>query len=94
MEVFKEVLNKIESRYIDELLSKSQEEIVDEWYFVWDDSKTKEYNSYNFFKILELHSSRWRRWEEHHNGPCCVVERVRDKYIMPRIKEFLEKASQ
>lgn len=35
-----------------------------------------------------MYARSCQRWEEIHNGYVCVVERVRDKYIIPKIKEF------
>lgn len=84
-----EVLEGIHKSFNDKLFAMSQEEIASEWYWNWEEDKSIEWNTYKFTDILELHKSRWRRWEEHHNGSCMVVERVRDKYVMPRVKEFL-----
>ena len=56
--------------------------------------RSKEWNLYKFSDALEMYKSRCRRWEEHHNGSSCVVERVRDKYLMPKIKDFLTKVSE
>jgi len=84
-----EVLASLEERSSADLLALSAEEIAAEWYWKWDEHRTVEWNTYKFSDILELHKRRWRRWEEHHNGNCCVVERVRDKYVMPRVREFL-----
>lgn len=77
-------------RFDDELFALTEEELASQWYWSWDKTKSAEWNTYTFNKMLELYRSNCRRWEEHHNGSCCVVERVRDKYLMPRIKEFLE----
>lgn len=71
-----------------ELFALSESELANQWHFKWDDSRSVSSNLYNFFSMLELHKNRCRRWEEHHNGSCCVVERVRDKYLMPRIRDF------
>lgn len=72
-----------------DLLEKSGPEIAAEWYFKWDETRNIEQNIYEFSDILELHKRRWKKWEEHHNGHVCAVERVRDKYVMPRVREFL-----
>ena len=72
-----------------DLLALSAEEIAAEWYWRWEEGKSVDWNTYKFSGILELHKRRWRAWEEHHNGSVCVVERVRDKYVMPRVREFL-----
>ena len=84
-----EVLNNVASSSESELRTMSAEEIAVEWWWQWDDKKSAEWNTYEFNKALELHKWCWRRWEEMHNGSCCVVERVRDKYVMPRVREFL-----
>jgi hypothetical protein len=60
------------------------------WFFKYDPAASLEWNCYQFHKMLDLYSNKCRRWEESHNGSCCVVERVRDKYIMPKIREWLE----
>jgi hypothetical protein len=44
-----------------------------------------------FYDMLRLYAGQCRRWEEHHNGSCCVVERVRDTYIMPKVREFADR---
>jgi len=59
------------------------------YFFRWDESATTEWNAYQFHVLLKLYGSRCRKWEELHNGYCCVVERVRDKYLLPKIREFL-----
>lgn len=84
-----EVITSMAESFDAELLAKSADEIASEWYWKWDDRRGADWNTYKFSDILELHKRRWRRWEEHHNGSCCVVERVRDKYVMPRVREFL-----
>lgn len=40
--------------------------------------------------FASLYAHFCEKWEEQKNGRCCVVERVRDKYLMPKIKEFLK----
>lgn len=93
MNVTKEEIGKaldgMAKTFTDELLGLSAEEIAAEWYWSWDEYQNAEWNTYQFSDILELHKRRWSRWEEHHNGHVCVVERVRDKYVMPRVSEFL-----
>ena len=84
-----EVLTLLAERTNGELLALSADAIAAEWYWRWEDGRSIEWNTYMFADTLELHKRRWRRWEEHHNGSCCVVERVRDKYVMPRVREFL-----
>lgn len=84
-----DILTAILSGSDRELLALTDAEIAAEWYWIWEEGEGAEWNTYMFSDILELHKRRWRRWEEHHNGSCCVVERVRDKYVMPRVREFL-----
>lgn len=85
-----EVITGISKRLDNDLLSTSADLIAAEWYWHWDKGQSVEWNTYKFSDILEMHKRRWRRWEEHHNGSFCVVERVRDKYVMPRVREFLD----
>ena len=84
-----EVITGLVVSFDTDLLALSADEIAAEWYWRWEEDRSIEWNTYKFSDILELHKRRWRRWEEHHNGSCCVVERVRDKYVMPRVREFL-----
>jgi len=44
---------------------------------------------YYFYDALNLYKTKCRQWEEIHKGHMCVVERVRDKYLMPKIKWFI-----
>ena len=85
----REVLAAIASRADAELLALQETELYDLWYWSWDDDRSVEWNTYKFSNMLEMHKRRCRRWEEEKNGHSCVVERVRDKYLMPRVREFL-----
>lgn len=87
--VLKEVMLSIVKQADDELFSISPNELAGEWWWKWDEKMSVEWNAYEFNEKLEMYKRRCRRWEEHHNGNCCVVERVRDKYLMPKIREFL-----
>jgi hypothetical protein len=84
------VLNGILINARDELISKTRSQLEDYWYFQYDAAKSKEWNLYQFTKALDLYKSNCRRWEEHHNGNSCVVERVRDQYLMPKITQFIK----
>ena len=59
------------------------------WYFKYDKARSPAVNLYEFNQLLDLYRNKCRRWEELHNGSSCVVERVRDQYLMPKIREFL-----
>jgi hypothetical protein len=87
-EALKSVCDSIISNSNKELFAKSKEQLEEYWHFKWDDTLGLIYNTYKFFNMLGLYKSFVRRWEEHHNGCCCVVERVRDKYLIPKIAEF------
>jgi RPA family protein len=87
------VLDSILSSAKSELVNKTQAQLEDYWYFVYETTKSKEWNLYHFTKALELYKSQCRKWEEYHNGNACVVERVRDKYLMSKIKSFVENMS-
>lgn len=78
------------NRFDAELFALTEEEVASQWYWSWDDKKSVEWNTYQFFNMLNIYKQQCRRWEEHHNGSCCVVERVRDKYLIPKITQFLE----
>lgn len=84
-----DVLTSLAARADSELMALEEAELAAQWYWRWEEGRSIEWNTYMFSDILELHKWRCRRWEEHHNGHCCVVERVRDKYVMPRVREFL-----
>ena len=88
-----EVLNGIVASADAELQQMSQADLEGHWHFRWDDSASLERNLYEFHDMLELYGGFCRRWEEKHNGTCCVVERVRDTYLMPKIREFAAKVS-
>lgn len=83
------VLTSMVSRFDAELLAMPENELGKKWYFKWDETFSIEWNTYEFSEMLEMYKRSCRRWEEHHNGSCCVVERVRDKYLMPKVREFL-----
>lgn len=88
----KEVIQSLSKRMDDELQATPPDELEKQyWHFKWDDEASIEWNTYRFFQSLESYRSSCRRWEEHHHGGRCVVERVRDKYLMPKIREFLTK---
>lgn len=71
------------------LLAMSETEVDMQWYWCWEEGQSAEWNTYKFSDALEVHKRQCRRWEEFHNGNGCVVERVRDKYVMPRVREYL-----
>jgi hypothetical protein len=85
---FDETIRAISDKFDKELFEKTQGQLEDYWHFKWNDSESIPINIYEFHGMLELYRKFCRRWEEHHNGSCCVVERVRDKYLMPKIQEF------
>ena len=67
----------------------TEADLADRWFFKFDPDASLERNMYLFHDRLTLYAGSCRRWEEMHNGSMCVVERVRDKYIMPKIREFV-----
>ena len=78
------VLHALDAEYD----SMSQEDLLNRWHFRFDSGKPISWNMYRFHDTLTLYASSCRRWEEKNNGRTSVVERVRDKYLLPRIKEF------
>ena len=83
------VLTNLYSSFQAELFGKTQAGLEDYWYFKFNDNASPVLNIYEFHDMLELYSDSCRGWEEHHNGSCCIVERVRDKYLIPKIREFV-----
>jgi len=73
-----------------ELYTSTQEKLENYWFFKFDVHKSIESNLYEFTQMIELYRYNCRRWEEYHNGHVEVVERVRDKYLIPKIKEFIK----
>ena len=84
-----DAIREMADRFRSELISKSQSELQAEWAWRWEDRLSTEQNVYRFFSALTTHQRRCRDWESLHNGITCVVERVRDTYLMPRISELL-----
>ena len=78
------LLRRVEAEY----QTMSEADLEQRWYFRYEPEKSLTWNIYSFHGCLTLYGGSCRRWEEMHNGSCCVVERVRDKYLMPKIKEF------
>lgn len=85
------VMNLIIESQNKELFSKTQEQLEDYWFYNFDNDNTSEIKQYNFYDALKHYEHHCVLWEEHHKGSICIVERVRDKYILPKIRLFLEK---
>ena len=83
-----QVLTSMARSFDAELLAMTESELDSRWYFRWEENASIEWNLYKFSDALEMFKRSCRKWEEHHNGSCCVVERVRDKYLMPKIRAF------
>ena len=90
IEDIKNVMKCIVDNSQQELFACSKDELEKYWHYKPKEDMSEEQRLYNFYKMLKLYASFCRRWEEHHNGSCCVVERVRDNYIMPKIREYLQ----
>lgn len=73
-----------------ELITLTQDQLESRWLFRHEPHKTIAWSIYEFSTCLEMYKRSCRRWEEHNNGNSCVVERVRDKYLLPKIKQFEE----
>lgn len=87
----KTVITSLFNSFHEELFSKTEDQLEEYWFFEWDDDKSMDQNLYIFYELLTLYGNNCRKWEEHHHGHICVVERVRDKYIMPKISELVKK---
>ena len=92
MKEMKKVIDSIIIGADKELYSKTSEELEDYWYYDFEtEIEDVSFEYYSFFRALESYRFNCERWEEEHNGHVCVVERVRDKYLMPKIKRFIKK---
>lgn len=90
---FKGIFGALIARSDDELFNTKKEELQRKYFhFRWDESESLAANLYTFTDMLELYRRSVRRWEENSHGSCCVVERVRDEYLMPEIMSFLAMA--
>jgi len=79
----------LHTAFQDELFKCKEEDLEGYWHFKYNKEQSLVSNLYNFYDLLKLYDGFCRRWEEHTNGSCCVVERVRDKYLIPKIKNFI-----
>ena len=84
-----EIFNSVLHREYEELYALRKEELERRWFYKHNPNLIPVHQLYDFIECLELYKQSCRRWETHHNGSCMVVERVRDQYLMPKIKEFL-----
>ena len=84
-----DLITTMSKSFDDELYGKEAAELEEYWHFRWNEKSSLEVNTYRFHDALKLYGNFCRRWEEKHNGSLCVVERVRDKYLMPKIREFV-----
>jgi len=82
------VLTAIADGFDRKLYSQTKAQLEEHWFFEYDSNLSPQKNIYQFWDLLTLYENSCRRWEEHHNGTICVVERVRDKYLMPKINLF------
>ena len=86
----KEILTGISKGFDKELFDKKQEELESYWHFNFDKVENTTQCYYKFTTQLEQYKYFCRRWEEKHNGIICVVERVRDTYLWPKIEKFIK----
>ena len=78
------ILRRVDAEY----QTMTEADLAQRWYFRYEPDKSRAWNIYQFHGCLTLYGGSCRRWEEIHNGHMCVVERVRDKYLMPKIRDF------
>lgn len=83
-----DVLTGIVRRADEELFALTEQELPSLWYFAYEPKYPITWNIYQFSSALEAYKRSCRRWEEHHHGSSLVVERVRDKHLMPKIRAF------
>lgn len=63
--------------------------LEDSWFFRWDATAPLDLNLYEFFDLLDLYARTCERWEHLHGGHVGLVERVRDRYVLPKIRWLL-----
>ena len=88
----KKTINKMANAlsWLDDLNAKKKEDLEKDWHWKWDSELSAEKNLYKFHDCLNNYAFGCRKWETHHNGGCCVVERVRDQYLIPKAQLFFE----
>src|SRR4051812_492973 len=91
--VLNSVIGSVVSGFESEVFACKREDLERYWNFKYDTDKSPEVNLYLFHQSLGVYGRVCRNWEEHHFGICCVVERVRDTYLMPKIKSFVVAAA-
>jgi hypothetical protein len=69
--------------------SLPQPALEDSWFFRWDATAPLDQNIYEFFDLLDLYARTCERWEHLHGGHVRLVERVRDRYVLPKIRWLL-----
>jgi len=89
-ETLKEVMTAMITTSDAKLFACTEAELPKLFYFNYDSKASQEWNLYQFSSALEPYKQKCRRWEEHYHGSCCVVKRVRDKYVIPQVKIFLK----
>jgi len=88
-ESLRQLSQELIQRHRNELFLLTEEDLMNRWFFRWDEKRDVAWNLYQFSDHLERYKRDCRDWEIYHNGHSMVVERVRDKYIYPKIKAFL-----
>lgn len=85
-----EFLTTLSTRIKNDFASLSREDLERYWDFERDPDASEAWNLYRFHRALNTYGTACRQWEEAHNGYACVVERVRDRYLMPKIRAFVK----
>jgi hypothetical protein len=85
-----EAITALSTSFDDELFNKKQSELEEYWHFKFNPKLSLEDNLYGFWDLLNLYSGFCERWESNFGGYPCIVERVRDKYVMPKIRQFIK----
>jgi hypothetical protein len=93
-EVLKENIEILSDSFDKELFLKSKEELEEYWNFSFDFENNDVLIFYKFYRALKLYENFCRRWENYNSGYVCVVERVRENYLMPKIKMFMERLNE
>lgn len=83
-----ECIDDLVSSFNREYQEMEKADLETRWFFQFDPKKSARWNLYKFYDCLKMYQHACRKWEEIHNGSVCVVERVRDEYLIPKIDQF------
>lgn len=87
-EVLVESISLIADCFDKDLYEKTKDDLERYWHWKYDSDCSKESNLYEFYDCLTMYAYFCEKWETHHNTTINIVSRMRDQYIMPKIRLF------